>query len=368
MPVVNGEVCYEALLGKITADIPRLMFWTNVLSGAAGHTYGANGIWQLNRRDQPYGKSPHGGTYGPIPWDDAMRLPGSGQLGLAKKFLEQYPWHRFEPHQEWASWPPEERTDASWGDWIWFPEGSPIHDAPEEPRFFRKTFSLPEGRRITRATLKLTVDDQFTAYLNGHELGSHANWATGRVFHALESLLQPGINVLAVRGQNGAGPKGANPAGLAGALAIALDDGSTMSMRSNGTWKCSRQGPEGWQGTNFADGDWSAAAVLAPFGGGPWGGSIGAVSEFEVPYTAGIPGKLRITYTPLPRSVKVRDLAPGHDYVASTFDPVSGERGTGCDSLRCNRIVDGESAQGLLGRLGACGPSPGRGKPLMTPG
>ena len=77
MPVVNGEVCYEALLGKIPAEIPRLMFWTSMLSGAAGHTYGANGIWQLNRRDQPYGKSPHGGTYGPIPWDEAMRLPGS---------------------------------------------------------------------------------------------------------------------------------------------------------------------------------------------------------------------------------------------------------------------------------------------------
>ena len=104
MPVVNGEVCYEALLGKIPADVCRLMFWTNVLSGAAGHTYGANGIWQVNRRDQPYGKSPHGGTYGPIPWDEAMRLPGSQQLGLGKKLLEQYPWYRFRPHPEWAAW------------------------------------------------------------------------------------------------------------------------------------------------------------------------------------------------------------------------------------------------------------------------
>jgi hypothetical protein len=110
-PVVNGEVCYEALLGKIPAEIPRLMFWTNMLSGAAGHTYGANGIWQLNRRDQPYGKSPHGGTYGPIPWDEAMKLPGSHQLGLAKKLFEQYAWHRFEPHPEWASWCSVAKTD-----------------------------------------------------------------------------------------------------------------------------------------------------------------------------------------------------------------------------------------------------------------
>ncbi|MGC8639969.1 MAG: DUF4038 domain-containing protein [Isosphaeraceae bacterium] len=104
MPVVDGEVSYEALLGTIPAEIPRLMFWTCMLSGAAGHTYGANGIWQLNRRDRPYGKSPHGGTYGPIPWDDAMCLPGSRQLGLAKAFLLRFPWQRLEPHPEWATW------------------------------------------------------------------------------------------------------------------------------------------------------------------------------------------------------------------------------------------------------------------------
>jgi hypothetical protein len=107
MPVVNGEVSYEALLGKIPAEVPRLMFWTNVLSGAAGHTYGANGIWQLNRKGEPYGKSPHGGNYGTIPWDEAMSLPGSKQLGLGKSLLERYPWHRFEPHPEWATWKEE---------------------------------------------------------------------------------------------------------------------------------------------------------------------------------------------------------------------------------------------------------------------
>jgi hypothetical protein len=31
-----------------------------------------------------------------------MRLPGSGQLGMAKKLLEEYPWWRFEPHPEWV--------------------------------------------------------------------------------------------------------------------------------------------------------------------------------------------------------------------------------------------------------------------------
>ncbi len=162
MPVVNGEVCYEALSGRIPAEIPRLMFWAGMLSGAAGHTYGANGIWQLNRRDQPYGKSPHGGTYGPIPWDEAMRLPGSRQLGLAKQLLEHYPWQRLEPHPEWATWAPE-------------------------------------------------------------------------------------------------------------------------------------------------------------------GGKVATRDEFEVPYTAAIPGELRITYAPLPRPVRIRNLDAGRGYAASGFNPVTGE-------------------------------------------
>jgi hypothetical protein len=131
MPVINGEVSYEALLGRIPAEVPRLMFWTNILSGAAGHTYGANGIWQLNRSGQPYGKSPHGGTYGPIPWDEAMNLPGSGQLGLGKKFLEQFPWARLEPHQEWAAW------------------ASPAH--AEDEFLVPYTAGIPETLRITYA-------------------------------------------------------------------------------------------------------------------------------------------------------------------------------------------------------------------------
>ncbi|HEY3391398.1 MAG TPA: DUF4038 domain-containing protein, partial [Lacipirellulaceae bacterium] len=104
MPVLNSEVSYEALLDRIPADVPRLLFWTNILSGAAGHTYGANGIWQVNRKGQPYGNSPHGGNYGTLPWDEAMKLPGSQHMDFAKRLLERYPWHRFEPHLEWATW------------------------------------------------------------------------------------------------------------------------------------------------------------------------------------------------------------------------------------------------------------------------
>lgn len=102
MPVINGEVCYEGILEASRQEIQRFLFWSCVLSGAAGHTYGANGIWQVNTREQPYGPSPHGRSWGNTPWDVAAQLPGSKQLGLSKTFLAQYPWHRLEPHPEWV--------------------------------------------------------------------------------------------------------------------------------------------------------------------------------------------------------------------------------------------------------------------------
>ena len=97
MPVVNGEVTYEWHKNQSRHDLQRFMFWTCMLNGAAGHTYGAGGVWQMNT------ETVHGSTaYETIPWHVAMHYPGSAQLGLGKKLLEDYPWWRFEPHPEWV--------------------------------------------------------------------------------------------------------------------------------------------------------------------------------------------------------------------------------------------------------------------------
>ncbi len=45
---------------------------------------------------------PHGIAWGNTPWDEAAQLPGSRQVGLAKRLLERYEWWRFEPHPEWV--------------------------------------------------------------------------------------------------------------------------------------------------------------------------------------------------------------------------------------------------------------------------
>ena len=74
-----------------------------MLQGTAGYSYGANGLWQINRPEKPYGPSPHGMAWGDNPWTEALHFPGSAQIALGKKLFERYPWWQFRPHPEWVT-------------------------------------------------------------------------------------------------------------------------------------------------------------------------------------------------------------------------------------------------------------------------
>ncbi len=108
MPVISGEARYEALEinPTLTAADARQAFWSHMIAGGcAGGTYGANGIWQINRQDKPYGNSPAGNNWGTTPWDVAMNLPGSAQVAAAARFVTTIPgWSRFEPRPDLVAW------------------------------------------------------------------------------------------------------------------------------------------------------------------------------------------------------------------------------------------------------------------------
>jgi hypothetical protein len=110
MPVVNSEINYEGIMGYCWQNIQRWCFYVTMLNGAAGHTYGANGIWQMSTPEQPYGLSPHGHSWGNTPWKEAYQLPGSRQIGLGANLLRRYAWWQMEPHPEWIE--PAGRSDS----------------------------------------------------------------------------------------------------------------------------------------------------------------------------------------------------------------------------------------------------------------
>jgi hypothetical protein len=98
MPVLIGEYCYEGHMQTAFQDVQRYVFWSSLLSGSAGLTYGAAGVWHASVEGDPGLAN----VYDRTTWREGMNYPGSTQLGLGKRLLERYPWWRFEPHPEWT--------------------------------------------------------------------------------------------------------------------------------------------------------------------------------------------------------------------------------------------------------------------------
>jgi hypothetical protein len=98
-PTVEGEVGYERLGEIHLQDFQRAAFWLSMLNGAAGHTYGANGVWESYTATAPLQRL----RYSFLTWQEGMVLPGSYQVGIGAKLLRQYRWWDFAPHPEWVA-------------------------------------------------------------------------------------------------------------------------------------------------------------------------------------------------------------------------------------------------------------------------
>ncbi len=102
-PFVSGESCYELHMQENPAYLQRYQFWALMLAGAAGHTYGAAGIWHMATPEEHGNWGGWGGQpYDLTTWSEGMNFPGSAQLGHGKALLEKLPWQQFQEHPEWV--------------------------------------------------------------------------------------------------------------------------------------------------------------------------------------------------------------------------------------------------------------------------
>lgn len=159
------------------------------------------------------------------------------------------------------------RDESGWS-WIWSPDGN----HPPETLFFRLRFRLPS--RPTAATLFITADDSFTAYLNKphNPVATGADWTTVQTINVLPAL-HAGTNLLAIECQNQRGP-----GGLLFKLVVTMTSGKTLTFASNGSVRVSRHPPIAWNSSLLNDSSWQKAVVVAPAGGGPWGALHGTLT------------------------------------------------------------------------------------------
>ena len=163
-PVVCGEACYEGHMQTNRQVIQRYMFWSFMLSGAAGHTYGAAGIWHAGVEGDSGHTGFKGFAYDYTTWKEGMNYPGSTQLGIGKKLLEQYPWHRFKTHPEWveegnfaAGIPGEVRFIYLPRRGIYDWEGRTVKDLDPTVTWHAYYFDPGTGRKFDQGIIKASV-------------------------------------------------------------------------------------------------------------------------------------------------------------------------------------------------------------------
>ncbi|MBI3921990.1 MAG: HEAT repeat domain-containing protein [Armatimonadetes bacterium] len=150
--------------------------------------------------------------------------------------------------------------------WIWLSDRA-LSDG-EFAVFFRKSFELPT--KATRATVLITADNGYDLFVNGSLIGGDAGfdgifWSSVEKY-PVEHLLQPGRNVVAVRGENMGGP-----AGLLAAARIEFEGGKFIELFTDNTWRTSQDVETTWTSTDFDDSKWTAATALGSNGMAPWG-------------------------------------------------------------------------------------------------
>ncbi|KAG5634482.1 hypothetical protein H0H81_001804 [Sphagnurus paluster] len=127
-------------------------------------------------------------------------------------------------------------------------------------------FTTPNGKAAISALILITVDDQFSLYVNGNLVGSSPTtpdiWKSSQKFSV---PLSHSSNLFAVRGTNVGGP-----AGLLAAIQITFSDGTTTIISSDASWRSAKNIPENFEFPSVNDSSWSPATVLAPYGSGPW--------------------------------------------------------------------------------------------------
>ena len=138
---------------------------------------------------------------------------------------------------------------------------------------------VPAGEKPQSAQLLLTVDDQFTLFVNGKQIGDFAQidgWKHPQRYDLLPHL-QSGENIIAVAAKNIE-----SLAGVCAKITIKLA-GKQQAIVSDRHWKAFKQPANGWNKVGFDDSAWHDAFEVAAFGEGVWGNAASNAANGPVP-------------------------------------------------------------------------------------
>jgi hypothetical protein len=139
------------------------------------------------------------------------------------------------------------------GRWIWASQTT-------DKQFCQlwRTFEIPPGVKVTRALLKITVDNGYRFLLDGRELGQGTEWRALTQYD-ITLLLSPGTHTLAVIAFNDF-----LQGGMICGLKIEMSNGQVMQIKSDDSWRIVPNDESGWESKKQSAANWPAAKILGP--------------------------------------------------------------------------------------------------------
>ncbi len=140
-----------------------------------------------------------------------------------------------------------------------------------------KEFEIPARAKVVSARMRMTVDNGYRLFVDGRELGRGADWRGITEYHLAE-LLEPGRHVLAVDAFNDY-----FNAGLILALDIVLEDGRTLEVKSDASWRVVPEHVRDWEQLKHADRAWRQATIIPTHTVSQWTDSTWPYDYVTVP-------------------------------------------------------------------------------------
>jgi hypothetical protein len=137
-PVIMAEPAYEfypsssidkQVYNKIDGNLSRLQAWSAILCGAAGHTYGAWGVWQFYTPSHP---QPGYSGKNSAAWSTRLDAEGASDMQYLKAFFlsSEFDWTTLVPHRDWL------RINGSKPTWPSRNDFTPPHLAAEDGKTY----------------------------------------------------------------------------------------------------------------------------------------------------------------------------------------------------------------------------------------
>lgn len=94
-PPYEGHIAYNSKKPHPAYNVRRAAYWSLLNAPTAGVSYGAHGVWSWETK--PNTPQNHGGSGIANPWNEAINLPGSTDMGYLAQLFTSLDWWKLRP-------------------------------------------------------------------------------------------------------------------------------------------------------------------------------------------------------------------------------------------------------------------------------